>query len=76
VVDMGAAAVTARLREVARLLAERGRVAKGVDMSPAQVTARLRTLGALSDMCRRLVEVGAPLRAAGAPGLKSSRGRG
>lgn len=56
--DMSASAVTARLREVSRLLAERGFVSKGVDMSREAVTARLRTLGALSDMCRRLVEVG------------------
>jgi hypothetical protein len=63
VVDMRAPAVTARLREVGRLLAERGLVPKGVDMSPAQVTARLKTLGALSDMCRRLVRAGVGLRA-------------
>lgn len=63
-VDMGPAAVTARLREMAQLLGRRGFVAKGVDMSPAAVTARLRTLGALSDMCRRLVAVGKGLSAA------------
>jgi hypothetical protein len=48
-----------------------------VDMSApavtARLTARLRTLGALSDMCRRLVEIGEPLRASS---IKSSRGRG
>jgi hypothetical protein len=50
-------AVTARLQHVARLLADRGFVAKGVDMSPRAITARLQTLGALSDMCRRLGQV-------------------
>jgi hypothetical protein len=54
-------AVTARLREVSRLLAERGLVVKEVDMSPAAISARLRTLGALSDMCRRLQAIGEKL---------------
>jgi len=62
VVEMDAQAVTARLREVARLLAARGFVKKGIDMSPAAVTARLRTLGALCDMCRRLTALGPRLR--------------
>jgi hypothetical protein len=62
VVDMRPEAVTARLREMSRLLAERGFVAKGVDMSSPAVTARLKTLGALSDMCRRLGPVGSRLR--------------
>lgn len=53
-VDMRTPAVTARLREMARLLAERGFVDKGVDMSRAAVTARLKTLSALSTMCLRL----------------------
>ena len=57
-VDMRSEAVTARLRELSRLLAQRGFVVKGVDMSRPAVTARLRTLGALSDMCRRLKPVG------------------
>lgn len=56
------AVVTFRLRELARLLDARGFVTKGVDMSSAAVTARLRMLGALSDMCRRLVKVGERLR--------------
>jgi hypothetical protein len=51
---MRAPAVTARLREMARLLSERGLRPKGVDMSPASVTSRLRSLGTLSDACRRL----------------------
>jgi hypothetical protein len=60
--DMSAAAVTARLRVMAELLAHRGFVTKGVDMSPAAVTARLRVMGSLADMCRRLAEVGPRLR--------------
>jgi hypothetical protein len=51
---MRPAAVTARLREIGRLLSERGPRPKGVDMSPASVTSRLRSLGCLSDACRRL----------------------
>jgi len=58
---MGRDAVTERLREIARLLARRGFVTKGIDMSPEGVTARLKTLGALSDMCRRLGVVGRQL---------------
>lgn len=53
-VDMRAPAVTTRLREAARLLAERGFVDKGVDMSRAAVTSRLKTMSALSSMCLRL----------------------
>jgi hypothetical protein len=59
---MSPSAVTARLRELDRLLAQRGLRAKGVDMSSEAVTARLRALGALSDMCRRLVAAGKHLR--------------
>jgi hypothetical protein len=51
---MRAPAVTSRLREMARLLAERGFVDKGVDMSRVAVTDRLKTLSALSAMCLRL----------------------
>ena len=61
-IDYSAAAVTKRLREIDRLLTERGAHRKGVPMSAAAVTERLRTLGSLSDMCLRLVEVGRPLR--------------
>ncbi|HEY0709364.1 MAG TPA: hypothetical protein VGG33_21320 [Polyangia bacterium] len=61
-VDMSAEAVTHRLREIERLLAERGLRRKGVDMTAEAVTERLRTLGSLSDMCLRLVEIGKPLR--------------
>ena len=64
-VDMAASAVTRRLRELDRLLAERGPLRKGVDMSAAAVTSRLRALGALSDMCRRLMEAGKHLRPRG-----------
>ena len=56
-------AVSGRLREVGRLLAQRGFVPKGVAMASASVTARLKILGALSDMCRRLTCVGERLRA-------------
>jgi hypothetical protein len=58
VVDMAKQAITLRLREVGRLCASRGFVVKGVDMSRAAVSLRMKTLGALSDMCRRLMEVG------------------
>ena len=54
VVDMSAAAVTARLVTMAKLLRARGFVCKGVDMSPAEVTVRLRVMAELSSMCRRL----------------------
>lgn len=59
--------VTARLREVDRLLRARGFVRKGVDMGSAAVTGRLKVQGALSDMCRRLGAVG--------PRLEGPRGR-
>jgi len=62
VVDMHRNAVTARLREMARLSAQRGFVAKGVDMSSAAVSARLRTMASLSDLCRRLAPIGQHLR--------------
>jgi hypothetical protein len=52
--DMRPEAVTARLREIGRLLNEQGPRPKGVDMSVAAVTARLRSLGTLADACRRL----------------------
>lgn len=57
-VDASPEGVTARLRELSRLLDARGFVAKGVDMSATAVTARLKILGGLSDMCRRLGAVG------------------
>lgn len=47
---MSAAAVTARLREIERLLAAGARAKKGVDMSSAAITSRLRALGSLSDV--------------------------
>jgi hypothetical protein len=55
-------AITARLREMARLFSQRGFVSKGVDMSGAAVSARLRTMASLSDMCRRLAPIGKRLR--------------
>ena len=67
-IDLGAAAVTARLRELSRLLDSRGFVIKQVvDMQRAAVTSRLRVMGALSDMCRRLVEVGRGMHAGPSP---------
>jgi hypothetical protein len=51
---MSREAITARLRTMARMLAERGFVTKGVDMSPTAVTLRLQTMAALSSMCLRL----------------------
>jgi hypothetical protein len=65
VVDFGPHAITARLRELARLLAARGFVSKDVDMSAAAITARVRTMASLSDMCRRLGAVGPRLRGGG-----------
>ncbi|HZA50219.1 MAG TPA: hypothetical protein VE549_05730 [Myxococcaceae bacterium] len=64
-VDMHSEAITARLREVSRLLTERGHVRKGVDMSSNAISGRLRTLGALSDMCRRLQAIGEQLKPLG-----------
>jgi hypothetical protein len=55
-------AVSARLREMARLLAQRGFVSKGVDMSSAAVSTRLRSMASLSDLCRRLAPIGQRLR--------------
>jgi hypothetical protein len=52
--DMRPQAVTDRLREIGRLLRQRGFRLKGADMSAAAVTARLKMLGSLSDACRRL----------------------
>jgi hypothetical protein len=52
--DMRPQAITARLREIGRLLREQGPRDKGVDMSAPAVTARLRSLGGLADACRRL----------------------
>ena len=61
-VDMRPDAVSTRLREMARLFAQRGFVSKGVDMSSAAVTSRLRTMASLSDLCRRLAPIGQRLR--------------
>ena len=72
-VDMSPAAVTGRLRELDRLLAERGLLVKGIDMSSAAVTGRLRVLGALSDMCRRLMAAGKHLRPPGPDPRRPSR---
>ncbi len=57
-VDLGAPAVTARLRLMAALLAREGFKAKGPAMDAAAITSRLVTLGTLSDGCRRLVALG------------------
>ena len=61
-IDFDPAAVTARLREVGRLLEARGFVPKRIDMRPAAVTARLRVMAGLSDMCRELSNLGQGLR--------------
>ncbi len=53
-VDMSKHAISERLRDMSRQLAERGFTSKGVDMSPAAVTMRLRAMAALSTMCLRL----------------------
>ena len=55
-VDMRPEAVTARVREVARLLDQRGSVSKGVDMSRTAVTLRLQSMASLSTMCLRLAK--------------------
>jgi hypothetical protein len=54
VVDMSREAISARLRDMARLLDERGFASKGVDMSRSAVTLRLQSMAALSTMCLRL----------------------
>jgi hypothetical protein len=69
VVDFGRHAITGRLRELSRLLAERGFVSKQIDMSLAAVTARVRTMASLSNMCRRLAAVGPRLRGGGDVGI-------
>ena len=56
--DMSREAVSARLKEMARLFSQRGFVSKGVDMSSAAVSARLHTMASLSDLCRRLAPIG------------------
>ena len=55
---MGRDAISARLREMACLSAERGLVSKDVDMSSAAISARLRTMASLSDLCRRVAPIG------------------
>jgi hypothetical protein len=70
---MSAAGVSERLREVGRLLEQRGFVSKQVDMGPSAVTARLKTLGALADMCRRLAPIGAKLSPAASAGRTEVR---
>ena len=56
-VDMSREAISARLRDMARLLDERGFASKGVDMSRTAVTLRLQSMAALSTMCLRLGKV-------------------
>lgn len=53
-VDMSREAISARLRDMARLLDERGFASKGVDISRTAVTLRLQSMAALSTMCLRL----------------------
>lgn len=66
-VDLGPGAITARLRELSRLLQARGFVSKQVDMSAAAVTKRVETMASLSDMCRRLAPVGERLQGGSSP---------
>jgi hypothetical protein len=51
---MSREAISARLRDMARLLDERGFASKGVDISRTAVTLRLQSMAALSTMCLRL----------------------
>ena len=53
-VAMSREAISARLRDMARLLDERGFASKGVDISRTAVTLRLQSMAALSTMCLRL----------------------
>jgi hypothetical protein len=62
VVDMQAAAISARLRAMSRLRQQAGFLDKRPAMTPDAITGRLRMLGALSDMCRILAAVGVRLR--------------
>lgn len=67
---MSADAVTARLRMLDELLAAQSLRPRGLDMSGEAVTARLKVLGALSDMCRKLAEVGRHSGVSQSTGLK------
>jgi hypothetical protein len=53
-VDYSPAAVTARLREAARLFAETPWDSPRIDMSPAALTRRLNEVSALVELYRRL----------------------
>lgn len=59
-VDYSPEAVSARLREVARLtdLSPEKRLDYKIDYSPEAVSRRLRKASALRDACRKLVAVG------------------
>ena len=63
-IDLSAAAVEARLREVSRLRDARRR-RPDVDMSPRAVERRLRKVSELRDLCRRLAEFGPVARPQG-----------
>jgi hypothetical protein len=63
-VDLGPAAVTARIRaasDAANLRADRRLFAK-IDLSPAAITRRLRAASQLRDLCLRLLRAGRAAR--------------
>ncbi|MBX3228798.1 MAG: hypothetical protein KIT84_39705 [Labilithrix sp.] len=60
---MTAEAITARLRELARLSAAGpSPMQRGVDMSAAAIAARLRELSDVSALCAKLEAIGAAAR--------------
>ena len=63
-VDMSAAAVSARLERMAEASRLRGRPWAAIDMSLEAVSARLTALGALCDMCLQLRALGKRAREA------------
>jgi hypothetical protein len=71
VIDLGPAAITARLRQASALsdLTTGRRLNAKLDMSPAEITRRLARVEALRRLCAALGAIGAASRAAerGAP---------
>ena len=63
-VDMSAAAVSARLESMAEASRLHGRPWAAIDMSLEAVSARLAALGALCDMCLQLRALGERAREA------------
>jgi hypothetical protein len=69
-VDLSAAAIEERLREVSRLagsLRPEARLETKIDLSGAGVVARLREASDLLDLCRDLARAGASAGAASLP---------